>query len=200
MALDAHGRGIWTRIVDPIGSAMARVGITANGLTLTGVVLTAVATGFVATDRLVMGGWVLLFGGLADTFDGSVARARGESSASGGFYDSVADRVTDGMILSAVAWAVRDDPVVFGLAAVALVAAQVTSYVRAKAESLGISCHVGFVERGERAIAVMLGLVFHRWLLTPALAFLAVGGLATVVQRFVHVRGELAGTSAGRNP
>lgn len=200
MALDAHGRGLWTRVVDPIGSVMARVGITANGLTATGVVLTAVAAGLVATDRLAAGGWVLLFGGLADTFDGSVARASGESSASGGFYDSVADRVTDGMILSAVAWAVRDDPVVFALAAVALVAAQVTSYVRAKAESLDISCHVGFVERGERAIAVIIGLVFHRWLLTPALVFLAVGGLATVVHRFVHVRRKLVGTRTGQGP
>lgn len=199
MALDAHGRGIWTRVVDPIGSVMARVGISANGLTAAGVVLTAVAAGFVATGRLAVGGWVLLFGGLADTFDGSVARARGESSASGGFYDSVADRVTDGMILSAVAWAVRDDPLVFALAAVGLVAAQVTSYVRAKAGSLGISCHVGFVERGERAIAVILGLVFHRWLLTPALAFLAVGGLVTVVHRFVHVQRKLAKTPPERN-
>lgn len=196
MVLDAHARGVLRRIIDPIGAAMARVGITANGLTATGIVLTGAAAALVASGRLALGGWVLLFGGLSDTFDGAVARARGRSSATGGFYDSVADRVTDGMILAAVAWAVRGDPLTFALTAVALVAAQVTSYVRAKAESLGVSCHVGFVERGERAIATIAGLVIHWWLLTPAMAFLAVGGLVTVVHRFVHVHRKLRDVSA----
>lgn len=194
MALDARGRSVWTRLVDPIGASMAELGITANALTVAGLVLTAVASALVVVGELFWGGWVLLFGGLADTFDGSVARARGESTVAGGFYDSIADRITDGMILSAVAWAMRGEPLEFALAAVALVAAQVTSYVRAKAESVGVECHVGFVERGERAIAIMAGLVFHPWLLTAALAFLAVGGTATVIHRFVHVQRQLTTT------
>lgn len=191
LALDARGRSVWSRLVDPIARVMAKVGITANGLTTAGLVLTAAASALVVTGELFWGGWVLVFGGLSDTFDGSVARARGESSVTGGFYDSVADRITDGMILSAVAWAMRGEPLEFALAAVALVAAQVTSYVRAKGESLGADCQVGFVERGERAIAIMAGLVFHPWLLTAALAFLAAGGTATVIQRFVHVQRQL---------
>lgn len=182
---------MWSRVVDPIAEVMARIGITANGLTTAGLVLTAVASALVVTGNLMWGGWVLVFGGLSDTFDGSVARARGESTVAGGFFDSIADRVTDGMILSAIAWAMRGEPLEFALAAVALVAAQVTSYVRAKAESLDADCHVGFVERGERAIAVIAGLVLHPWLLTASLAFLAVGGTATVIQRFVHVHRQL---------
>lgn len=182
---------MWSRVVDPIAEVMARIGITANGLTTAGLVLTAVASALVVTGNLMWGGWVLVFGGLSDTFDGSVARARGEPTVAGGFFDSIADRVTDGMILSAIAWAMRGEPLEFALVALALVAAQVTSYVRAKAESLDADCHVGFVERGERAIAVIAGLVFHPWLLTASLAFLAVGGTATVIQRFVHVHRQL---------
>lgn len=166
---------------------MARVGITANAVTAAGVVLTAVAAALVLTGRFALGGGVLLLGGLADLFDGAVARVRGGPSPAGGFHDSVADRISDGMILSAVAWALRGQPLDFALAATALVAAQVTSYVRAKAESLGVECRIGFVERAERAIALMAGLVFHPWLLTPALVFLAAGGAATVVQRYLHV-------------
>ena len=191
LALDARARGVWSRVVDPIAQVMARIGITGNGLTTAGVVLTAAASVLVVSGHLMWGGWVLVFGGLSDTFDGSVARARGESTVVGGFFDSIADRVTDGMILSAIAWAMRGEPLEFALAAVALVAAQVTSYVRAKAESLDADCHVGFVERGERAIAVIAGLVLHPWLLTASLAFLAVGGTATVIQRFVHVQRQL---------
>lgn len=196
MVMDARARGAISRIVDPIGAALARIGVTANALTTTGLVLTAAASALVAGGRLAIGGWVLLFGGLSDTFDGAVARARGSSSARGGFYDSVADRVTDGMIMAAIAWAVRDDPFAFALAATALVAAQVTSYVRAKAESLGVTCQVGLVERGERSIATMAALVFHWWLLVPALVLLAAGGVATVVQRVVHVTRKLRTTAA----
>lgn len=178
-------------IVEPIGRVLARTPVTPNVLTTMGLILTGVAAGLVVTGELVLGGWVLVAGGLMDLFDGAVARARERSTPFGGFYDSISDRISDGVILSALAWALRDDPRLFALAAVSLVAAQVTSYVRAKAESLDADCHVGFVERGERAIAIMVGLVFHPWLLTGALAFLAVGGTATVIQRFVHVHRQL---------
>ncbi|HEX2026633.1 MAG TPA: CDP-alcohol phosphatidyltransferase family protein [Nitriliruptorales bacterium] len=191
MTLDSRGRSVVARIVDPIGAVLARLGITANGLTTMGLLLTAVAAALVASGRLTAGGWVLLAGGLGDTLDGPVARARGEVSVAGGFYDSVADRISDGMIVAAVAWAVRDDPLTFAAAATVLIAAQVTSYVRAKAESLGTSCAVGVFERAERAIALTVALVFHRWLLVPVLWVLALGTAATVVQRIVHVLRKL---------
>lgn len=202
--LDAHTRQFWRRALDPIGRGLARIGITANGLTAAGLVITAAAAWLVATDRPVLGGWVLLAGSLADTFDGPVARASDTASVAGGFYDSVADRTSDALILFAVVWSVRDDAVLFSLAAVALVAAQLTSYVRAKAESLGASCAVGLFERAERAIALMIGLVFHRWLFTAVLWLLALGGTATVVQRIVHVAPELgaqeSASGAGTGP
>lgn len=191
MTLDSRARSAVARVVEPVGAVLARLGITANGLTTAGMLLTAVSAGLVATGRFSAGGWVLLAGGLSDTLDGPVARARGEVSVAGGFYDSVADRISDGMILAAVAWAFRDDPLTFAAAATVLVAAQVTSYVRAKAESLGASCAVGLFERAERAIALTTALVFHRWLLVPVLWLLAFGTVLTVVQRMVHVLRKL---------
>lgn len=174
-------------VTSPIGRGIARTGLTPNWLTTFGLLLTTAASLSVASGDPVLGGWFLVAGGLMDIFDGAVARATGRSTPFGGFYDSVSDRISDGIILAGVAWWVVDSPRVFALAVTALVAAEVTSYVRAKAESIDLACSVGILERAERAVLLMIGLLFHRWLLEPVLWVLAVGGTVTVVQRIHHV-------------
>ncbi len=174
-------------VTSPIGRGLGRTGLTPNWLTTFGLLLTGVAAWAVANGYPAAGGWILVAGGLMDTFDGAVARATGRSTPFGGFYDSVSDRISDGIILAAVAWWVADQPRVFALAVTALVAAEVTSYVRAKAESIDLLCSVGILERAERAILLIIALVFHRFLLEPILWVLAVGGVVTVVQRVHHV-------------
>ncbi len=179
-------------VTAPIGRGLSRTGITPNAITTLGLVLTAAATAIVATGRPVVGGWILVAGGLMDTFDGAVARASGRATPFGSFYDSVTDRVSDGLILGGMAWWLRDEPRLFILILVALVAAQVTSYVRAKAEAIDLDCSVGIMERAERAVLLMFGLIFHRWLLEPVLWLLAVGGAVTVIQRVHHVWCQIA--------
>ncbi len=187
MALRSNFSNGINRIVGPVGEGIARTGVTPNVLTTLGLVLTTGGAFMVATGRPVAAGWVLVVGGLMDTFDGAVARALNRSTPFGGFYDSVSDRLSDGIILVGVAWWVADQPLLFLLTMTALVAAQVTSYVRAKAEAIDLSCSIGVLERAERAILLMAGLVFHQWILEPVLWVLAVGGLVTVVQRIHHV-------------
>jgi phosphatidylglycerophosphate synthase len=174
-------------VTSPIGRGLARTGITPNWITTLGLVLTFIAAWAVANGMPVAGGWILFAGGLMDTFDGAVARATNRSTPFGGFYDSVSDRISDGVILAGVAWWVADQPRLFLLAVTALVGAEVTSYVRAKAESIDLVCSVGILERAERAVLLMFALVFHRWLLEPVLWVLAVGSVVTVVQRIHHV-------------
>lgn len=174
-------------VVGPIGRTLARTGITPNWLTTFGLLLTAAAAVAVGTGDPVLGGWILVAGGLMDLFDGAVARATGRSTPFGGFYDSVTDRISDGLILGGIAWWLSDQPRLFILAIVALVGAEVTSYVRAKAESIDLSCSIGILERAERAVLLMVALIFHRWLLEPVLWLLAVGSTVTVVQRVHHV-------------
>lgn len=187
MALRSNFSNGINRIVGPVGEGIARTGVTPNVLTTLGLVLTTAGAWVVATGRPVAAGWLLVAGGLMDTFDGAVARARNRSTPFGGFYDSVSDRLSDGIILVGVAWWVADQPLLFLLTMTALVAAQVTSYVRAKAEAIDLSCSIGVLERAERAILLMAGLVFHQWILEPVLWVLAIGGLVTVVQRIHHV-------------
>lgn len=193
MALRSNFPDYIEAIVAPIGRGIARTGVSPNQLTTLGIVLTATAAGLVVVDRPVLGGWVLVAGGLMDTFDGAVARATHASTPFGSFYDSISDRLSDGIILAGIAWSVSDDPRLFVLAAVALVAAQVTSYVRAKAEAIDLSCSIGILERAERAILLMAGLVFSSFsilgvgMLEIVLWLLAVGGVVTIVQRIHHV-------------
>ncbi len=174
-------------VTTPLGRVVARTGVTPNVLTTLGIVFTATAAGFVAAGELVIGGWILVAGGLMDTLDGAVARANGHATPFGGFYDSVSDRISDALVFTALAWTLRDEPRLFVLVLVAFVAGSVTSYVRAKAEAIDLECTVGIMERAERAILLIVALVFHRWILEVVLWLLAVGGVVTVIQRVHHV-------------
>jgi CDP-diacylglycerol---glycerol-3-phosphate 3-phosphatidyltransferase len=187
VALGSQFRDSVEVVTGPMGRVLSKTGITPNTITTLGLLVTSAAAILVANGQLVLGGWLLVVGGLMDTLDGAVARATGRSTPFGSFYDSVTDRVSDGIILGGLAWLLRGDPRLFTLVVVALIAAQVTSYVRAKAESIDLDCSVGIMERAERAILLMIGLVFHRWLLEPVLWLLAVGGGVTVIQRVHHV-------------
>ena len=174
-------------VTAPIGRGLARTGVSPNVLTTLGLLLTAAATWAVVAGQPFVGGVILLAGGLMDTFDGAVARAAGRSTPFGGFYDSVSDRISDGLILGGLAWWLKDEPRLFALAVVALVAAEVTSYVRARAEAIDLTCSIGIMERAERAVLLILALILHQWLLEPVLWVLAVGGMVTVIQRVHHV-------------
>ncbi len=186
MVIRARRPELVARVADPVGRLLARLGVRPNTLTSLGLILTAAAAVAVASGRAFVGGLLLILGGAMDMLDGSVARASGSATPFGGFYDSVSDRVSDGMILAGVAFAVADRPRLLALTLASLVLAEVTSYVRARAESIDISCEVGIVERAERAILLIVGLLFAP-LLEPVLWVLAIGGAITVTQRVHHV-------------
>lgn len=164
-----------------------RLGLTPNQITITGVLLTGVATAFVIRGEFLVAGLVLIVGGILDFCDGAVAKVMGTSSTFGAFVDSVADRFSDALILAGLTWYfVREaDDLFIAVTLAALVGAQLTSYIRAKAESLGYDCKTGILERAERMIGIMAGLLLG--VLKPVLWVLAVGAAITVVQRLVHV-------------
>lgn len=182
MALNAYARAITDRIVVPIARGLVRVGATPNWLTFFGLVATCAGVVVVLWQHPLTGAAIMALGSVVDAFDGAVARLRGSSGPFGAFYDSVTDRISDTVVFGAAAWIVREDPVLFVVAIVAMGAAQVTPYIRAKAESLGYQATVGVIERAERMIILIaaIGLGF----LPIALWVLAIGGLVTIVQRF----------------
>jgi CDP-diacylglycerol--glycerol-3-phosphate 3-phosphatidyltransferase len=184
--------GRWRARVDrgttPVGAALSRIGVTADQLTLTGLVMAAGAAVAIGDGHLWVGVVLLVASGLPDLLDGPVAKASGTAAPRGAFFDSVADRVTDTLLLGGVAWylASTHGAKAALLPFAVLGAATLVSYERAKAESLGFNAKGGIMERAERIVLLGIGLVFSA-LLIPVLWAMLVLTLATAVQRFVMV-------------
>lgn len=185
MALNAYARTITNRIADPVAGALARLGFSANGLTLAGLCVVVAGVGLVVTGRPRIGAAVVAIGSIVDAFDGALARRLGTDGKLGAFADSVTDRVGDIALFGAAAWLVRDDPVTFAVAVVAFGGAQLTSYVRARAESLGWDATVGIIERAERVIVLIFAFFFG--FVGLAVWILAAGSLVTIGQRLAAV-------------
>jgi CDP-diacylglycerol--glycerol-3-phosphate 3-phosphatidyltransferase len=187
--LDARAREALKGLSDWIGRALTRAHFTADRVTALAILVVAGGAWRIAAGGLRSGGIILTFGGLLDFCDGSVARVQGTSSRRGAFLDSVTDRVSDSLVFSALLWYFlvrKPDLWTAGVVLSAYALAVLTSYIRAKAESLGYDCKVGLLERAERLIVLNVGLILT-WILVPLLWVLAALSAVTVVQRLVHV-------------
>jgi CDP-diacylglycerol--glycerol-3-phosphate 3-phosphatidyltransferase len=181
VAINAYARVVTDRAIIPIARTLVRIGATPDWMTFFGLLLTLTGVGVVLRGPRLPGAVIMGVGAIIDAFDGAVARERGSSGKWGAFFDSVTDRIADGAILGAAAWLVRDDPLAFTAALVAMGGAQLTSYIRAKAESLGFEATVGIIERPERMIIAITAIAFG--FLEIGLYVLAAGSLVTVAQR-----------------
>jgi CDP-diacylglycerol--glycerol-3-phosphate 3-phosphatidyltransferase len=184
--------GRWRTSVEqglkPIGSSLERTGIHPDHLTVAGLLLAVVCAVAVANGRLVLGVVLLTASALPDLLDGAVARARGGGSVRGAFFDSVADRVADALVLGGIAWylASSEGGHIAMLPFALLAVSTLISYERAKAEALGFKAKGGLMERAERIIAIALGLAFSVVLIPILWVMLALTSI-TAVQRFVTV-------------
>lgn len=174
--------------VKPVGSALRRTGITADHLTATGLVMAAVTAVVIGAGHLRLGVVLLALAAVPDLLDGAVAKASGTASPRGAFFDSVADRVTDALVLGGIAWhlAATDGGLAPMLPFAVLGTSALISYERAKAESLGYNAKGGLMERAERIIALGVGLAFPS-LLVPILWVMLALTTVTAVQRFLKV-------------
>ncbi len=162
------------------------VRVSPNVLTLVGLAVTAAAAVLIALGLLLPAGLVMLLAGSFDILDGAVARASGKTHRYGAFLDSTADRYGEGIVYLGLLYLflVRDhqDLPVFLIAA-ALLGSLLVSYVRARAQSLGFTCDVGWFARPERVVITAVGLLINQ--MTIVLWILALATNATALQR-VH--------------
>lgn len=185
--LDQRWRAEIERGLRPVGSRLRQAGFTADQITLAGLGA-SVATGIaIATGHLGWGAAFLFVSGMTDVLDGAVAKSGGTSGPRGSFFDSVADRVSDGVVLGGAAWflAGGDDPRLSVLAFAVAVLSLLVSYERSKAEALGFNGKGGLMERAERMSVLGIGLTFGA--LIPALWLLFVLTSVTVAQRFLRI-------------
>lgn len=182
-----------------VGRLVARTNLSPNTLTVIALGLNVAVAAIIASGNLILGGFLLLLAGAFDAVDGAVARATGQVSRFGAFFDSTIDRYADAVVLGGVLiHLTREDPGTLPvlLTFITLVGSLMISYTRARAEGLGLSGDVGFAQRAERVIILSLALIFSHpvW----GLWALAILTHVTVLQRGIHVWRSLHDSESGR--
>ncbi|MBN1961962.1 MAG: CDP-alcohol phosphatidyltransferase family protein [Deltaproteobacteria bacterium] len=196
----------FTWIMQPIWRVLIRMGVPANAITTLSVLLATASGVSLSIGRFALGGWLYLFAGMCDFFDGRLARARNEVTKKGAALDSILDRYCDAAVLVGLAWYYRDSWVLLATQ-IALVGSALVPYIRARGEAIGVSIkEVGFMQRAERilylgvavAISPILEAIIdpgeprplHR-IAIAGLVLLAVSTQITALQRFSHLLGAL---------
>lgn len=197
MGLDAFKKSA-RGVVSPVVAALDKLGFSPTGVSITGLAITAVSGYVIGKGDLLGGALVFLLGSAFDMLDGDLARRQGTVSKRGAFLDSCFDRLGEAFLFAGLTWYFSGgeegpDRVALLLITLTVVGSLTTSYVRARAEGVGETCLVGWMQRTERVVLLTIGLLVGRWALVPILGFLAVGTLATTVQRLAHVAAKLPG-------
>src|SRR5438445_5001292 len=175
---------------------LALTKISPNVLTFMGLVINTVAAvlfGFASGEEhwkmFLYAGLVIFGAGIFDMVDGRVARATNQVTVFGAFFDSVIDRYSDvALFFGLLVYYARANRFFYiGLVAFVMVSSVMVSYTRARAESLIGSCKVGFMERPERVVLVIIGALFARWgAMAPVLWVLAVLSTITIIHRIAY--------------
>jgi len=173
-------------ILDLIVAFVSFLGINPNLLTLIGFLITIFAAVCFARGRFVDAGLVIIFAGIFDMLDGRVARITNSVTKFGAFFDSVLDRYSDiVMFLGLMIYYSKAQRLSYMvLSGVVMTGAVMTSYTRARAESLIPLCKVGFLERPERLVLLIIGALSNR--MAPALWVMAIFSNLTVIHRITY--------------
>jgi CDP-diacylglycerol--glycerol-3-phosphate 3-phosphatidyltransferase len=193
--LNIFARASVSRVTDPIGAWLVRIGLTPNAMTIIGTAGAVLGSvWFFPRGELLTGTFVVWGFAMLDLLDGAMARARGNGTRFGAVLDAGCDRIADGALASGVVWwcfAVAHDNALAAAGLICLVSAQVISYVKARAEASGLEADGGIVERAERLIITLVGTGLYGlgvpYAVHVALWLLAVLSVITVVQRFAAV-------------
>ena len=198
------GRGaMW--IINGMVRGLASLGVPPNILTAIGVVINLLCGVLFAMGNFFGAGIVLIVANLFDMLDGNVARLTGRVTRYGGFLDSTLDRLSDmGAFLGIMIFYARltehHSTMNVFLGGVGMIASVLVSYTTARSEALGVKANVGFLQRPERVVLLIIGALStwswtsNSWFVNrmpQVLWVLAVGSLWTLIQRMVYIRGKL---------
>src|SRR2546427_4348576 len=177
---------VFGSIIDRIVRWLALSRIHPNVLTFLGLVINSWAAFLFAAGSFMWAGAVVIGAGLFDMVDGRVARATSQVTRFGGFFDSVLDRYSDLALFMGllVYYATINRFFYIVLTAIVMTGSVMVSYTRARAENTIPKCKVGFLERPERVVLLILGALFDR--MAPVLWVLAVLSNVTVIHRMIY--------------
>jgi len=173
------------KIIRLIVRGLALSKIHPNVLTFLGLVINMAAAALLAVGRFRLAGAVIIGAGLFDMVDGRVARETNRVTRFGGFFDSVLDRYSDlALLVGLLVWyGSINRPFYVVLTAIAMTGSVMVSYTRARAENTIPTCKVGFMERPERVVLVIIGALFLH--MAQVLWVIAVLANLTVVHRMI---------------
>ena len=175
----------------PVASALASVGMTPNMVTFVGLAIAILGAWLISVGQWWGGDLIVLFAGIFDLFDGALARATGTASDFGALLDSTIDRVSEAVVFFGllIYYVSDDDDLGAALVFAAIIGSLMVSYMRARAEGLGIECKVGVMTRPERVAAVGFGLIiahFFPVVMIAVLAVIATLTTLTAIHRLIH--------------
>lgn len=192
-----HLRTFFTNLITPIARFLLRLNVSPDAVTVVGTIgVVGAALWFFPRGQLIVGVLVITAFVFSDLLDGTMARISGRTSSWGAFLDSTLDRMGDSAIFGGLvlyyAFTVESETLA-ALTLYCLVTGWLTSYTRARAESLGYEAKVGLAARADRLVAVLVAAGFSDIfgipvLLEVVLWLLAVASSVTVVQRILVVR------------
>ncbi len=193
--LNLFARARVSRVTEPVGRWLVARGVSPDVVTVAGTVATVAAVVvFLPRGHLFLGSFLATVFVLFDMLDGAMARASGRTTAFGAVLDSTCDRLVDGVLFAAITWwclGVGNQRVLGAVALLCLVAGQLVSYIKARAEGMGLTADGGLIERPERLIISLVGTGFEGlgipYALAVALWLLAAASVWTVGQRIVLV-------------
>ncbi|MBI1745201.1 MAG: CDP-alcohol phosphatidyltransferase family protein [Acidobacteria bacterium] len=173
-------------ILDKIVWVVTLIGVSPNTLTLIGLVINVIAAYLLANGRFFEAGLVVIGAGLFDMIDGRVARAMNSDTKFGAFFDSVIDRFSDVVLfIGLIVHYARTSQISYVLiTCIVLMGAVMTSYARARAESIIPKCKIGFTERPERIVLLIVGALFNR--MAAVLWLMAILSNWTVIDRIIY--------------
>lgn len=180
-------------VFHPLGWILGRA-FSPNFITTLSIIAAAAAGYCFAVGRFVLGPWLLFLAGLFDIWDGQVAKLTGRVSTFGSFYDSTADRVADFFFSLGALYFFADQEIydVAFMVAAYMVLSSLISYVKARAEGLGLACNVGLLARPLRLLLFALplfiyGLTGNVWVFRGSLYAVLVLAVETLVHRMVVI-------------
>jgi CDP-diacylglycerol--glycerol-3-phosphate 3-phosphatidyltransferase len=161
-----------------------------NVLTIIGLVINIFAAIELGRGQFFWAGLIIIGAGLFDMVDGRVARETNQVTRFGGFLDSVLDRYSDlGLLVGLLVYYGNiNRPLYVVITAVVMTGTVMVSYTRARAENTIPSCKVGFMERPERVVLLIIGALFDR--MAPALWVVAILSNVTVIHRMIFTYQE----------
>ena len=179
------------RFTEPVARLLAKTAITPSVITWLGFLLAVGAAAFIVTGHLFAAGWVVLVAGFFDMLDGALARYTNRATRFGAMLDSTLDRLSEAVVLLAILVLYARGQLVAEvlLVGVVLFGSLMVSYIRARAEAIGLQSQVGLFTRPERVIVLALGLLLNQipYALVIALGIMAVFSFVTIGQRLIYV-------------